>query len=179
VRAGAFGFTGIDKKELLWAAHAHTGRKRKENETVPLFRSKSKDFNLPELRTDFLEEAYDQMELLGFALCSPFDLLAEPMPEHFKAADLPSKIGEVVVTVGYLVTVKNTKTADGKLMQFGTFLDAEGQWLDTVHFPPVAARFPFRGRGIYSIKGRVSEEFGAISVEVVGLEKLAINGVER
>ena len=42
-----------------------------------------------------------------------------------------------------------------KLMYFGTFLDRDGDFIDTVHFPPVAAKYPFRGKGIYKITGKV------------------------
>ena len=56
-------------------------------------------------------------------------------------------------------------------MDFGTFIDRDGEFLDTVHFPPVAKKYPFRGRGIYRIVGRVVEEFGFYSIEVVSMEK--------
>ena len=59
-------------------------------------------------------------------------------------------------------------------MQFGTFLDEDGDFIDTVHFPPVAARYPFRGKGIYQIIGKVLEEFDCITVEVTQLQRLAI-----
>ena len=51
-------------------------------------------------------------------------------------------------------------------MNFGTFIDSEGQFIDTVHFPPVAAKYPFRGRGIYAITGKVTNEFNFLSIEV-------------
>jgi len=51
-------------------------------------------------------------------------------------------------------------------MNFGTFIDFEGQFIDTVHFPPVAAKYPFRGRGVYAITGKVVSEFGFLSIEV-------------
>ena len=74
--------------------------------------------------------------------------------------------GAVVTIVGYLITAKNTSTADGKRMFFGTFLDRKGEWLDTVHFPPIAAKYPFRGRGIYEIRGKVGIEFDCCNIEV-------------
>jgi DNA polymerase-3 subunit alpha len=57
-------------------------------------------------------------------------------------------------------------------MYFGTFIDREGYFLDTVHFPPVAAQYHWRGRGIYHIRGKIMEEFGAISIEASYLQKL-------
>ena len=59
-------------------------------------------------------------------------------------------------------------------MHFGTFIDREGHFIDTVHFPPVASKFPFRGRGIYTIKGKVLEEFDCITIEVISMYKLAV-----
>jgi hypothetical protein len=56
-------------------------------------------------------------------------------------------------------------------MHFGTFLDRDGYFFDTVHFPRVAEQFPFRGRGVYQVKGKVSEEFGSYSIEVAWMEK--------
>ena len=76
--------------------------------------------------------------------------------------------------MGYLVTAKNTKTANKKVMHFGNFLDIDGYFIDTVHFPIIAAQFPFRGKGVYSITGIVKEEFGCISIEVQRMERLAI-----
>jgi DNA polymerase-3 subunit alpha len=70
------------------------------------------------------------------------------------------------------VTVKNTKTTNGKLMQFGTFVDREGGWIDTVHFPPVVSRMPFRGKGCYLIAGKVVEEFGYATIEVGSMQRL-------
>ena len=58
------------------------------------------------------------------------------------------------------------------MMQFGTFVDAHGEWIDTVHFPPVVARYPFRGKGCYWIEGKTVEEFGYVTVEVTYLQKL-------
>ncbi len=44
-------------------------------------------------------------------------------------------------------------------MNFGTFYDSQGTFFDMVHFPEIAGRYPFRGRGFYAIKGRVAEDF--------------------
>ena len=101
-------------------------------------------------------------------------MLAEPLLEHAVARQLPQLVGQEVTVVGYQVTVKPTKSKKGQRMFFGTFLDAEGEWLDTVHFPPVAEKFPFRGRGVYAVRGTVSEEFGCISVEAQWMEKLPV-----
>jgi hypothetical protein len=64
-------------------------------------------------------------------------------------------------------------------MHFGTFFDCKGQFFDTVHFPQVAKKFPFRGYGIYLITGKVVEEFGFASLEVERMEKLPIKKDSR
>ncbi|HHC80967.1 MAG TPA: hypothetical protein ENK46_13880, partial [Flavobacteriia bacterium] len=49
-----------------------------------------------------------------------------------------------------------------------------GDFIDTVHFPPVAAKYPFRGRGVYMITGKVVEEFNCITIEVNAMYRLAM-----
>jgi DNA polymerase-3 subunit alpha len=88
------------------------------------------------------------------------------------AAELMQKLGKRVHLVGYVVTTKDTRTIDGKPMHFGTFYDRVGDVFDTVHFPNIAMKYPFRGRGFYSIRGKVVEDFGVNMVEVNFMEKL-------
>jgi len=77
-----------------------------------------------------------------------------------------------VAIVGYLITRKPTRTSSGETMSFGTFLDIDGHWLDTVHFADSFKRYPFRGPGCYLIRGKVVEEYGFISVEVNQMYRL-------
>jgi DNA polymerase-3 subunit alpha len=88
------------------------------------------------------------------------------------AASLPDCIGRMVVMVGYYVTRKEIRTVKGELMNFGTWLDREGFFFDTVHFPNFLKGSPFRGRGVYRIEGRAVEEYGFASIEVVKMERL-------
>jgi error-prone DNA polymerase len=64
-------------------------------------------------------------------------------------------------------------------MHFGTFLDYEGEFFDTVHFPASLKQYPFRGPGIYLILGKVVEEFGFPSVEVEKMAKLPVKSDPR
>jgi hypothetical protein len=50
----------------------------------------------------------------------------------------------------------------------------EGNWLDTVHFPEIAKRYPFRGKGIYKIYGRVIIEYNCVTIEAEFMEKCGI-----
>ncbi len=173
IRVGAFRFTEHNKKELLWQAHFLLGNTGKSAPERHLFPAPKRSFNLPELTIDAFEDAFDEMELLGFALADPFLLLRDDPGFPLCVRDLPQHLGKIVTLLGYLVTVKNTKTSKGDRMNFSTFLDREGAFLDTVHFPPVARAYPFRGRGIYRITGKVVEEFQYYTLEVVQMEKEA------
>jgi DNA polymerase-3 subunit alpha len=121
-----------------------------------------------------LEDAFEQMELLGYPLCSPYKLLSEKAENWIRARDLVHFIDQEVSIDGYLVTTKRTSTSGKKTMFFGTFLDADGDFIDSVHFPPVAARYPFRGKGIYRLTGVVMEEFGCLTLEIRRMERLPI-----
>jgi DNA polymerase-3 subunit alpha len=90
-----------------------------------------------------------------------------------RAQDLPQQLGKIVQAHCYLVTVKYTRTVKGEVMNFGTFLDREGEWIDTVHFPPTVKKYPFKGRAIYRIEGKVVEEFGFYSLEVQRMQRMA------
>ena len=57
-------------------------------------------------------------------------------------------------------------------MHFGTFFDAGGEFIGTIHFPQSAEQYPFKGRGVYLMKGRIVEEFGFPSVDVEKMVKL-------
>lgn len=173
IRIGGFRFTGIPKKELLWKAHFSLFKESRLYEQKKLFYPKAQHYKLPALKTSELEAAFDEIELLGFPLGSPFALLEDKPKNKILAKDLPQFLNKSVDILGYMVTVKHTSTSGKKRMYFGTFLDQMGHFIDTVHFPPVAARYPFRGKGIYMLTGRVVCEFGFYSLEIQSMEKLA------
>ena len=174
IKINAFRFTGKNKRELLWAAYLQTNKTPKEEHVPTLFQPKKISYKTPELKSSELENAFDEYELLGFPLCNPFDLLANPKKNTLKANQLLHYKNRVVTIEGYLVATKNTATSNGKSMHFGTFLDRNGDFIDTVHFPPIAAKFPFRGKGIYSITGKITEEFECVTIEVISMYHQAI-----
>ena len=171
VRINAFKTTGINRRSLLWKAYYHSHHQKPKVEQQELFTKTSKNFEFPKFEISVLEDAFDQIELLGFPLSSPFILLETPC-NSITSKDLAKYTSKRISITGYLITAKRTKTTNGKEMFFGTFLDIEGDWIDTVHFPPIAARFPFRGKGIYTIIGKVVEEFGFQTIEVESMERL-------
>ena len=174
LKIDAFRFTGVNKRELLWEARLKISNVTFEEHVNTLFKTERINYKTPKLTSSQLENAFDEIELLGFPLCNPFELLEKPLKTQFKANDLPSCIGKIVTIEGYLVTTKNTSTKNNKIMHFGTFLDRDGDFVDTVHFPPVASKYPFRGKGVYKIIGKVLEEFDCINIEVVSMYKLAV-----
>ena len=174
VRVDAFQFIDVDKRTLLWRAYYASNHATKTSSRTPtLFTLDLKKFELPEFTITEKEIAFDQIELLGFPLSNPFGLLKEKPTVLSLASHMKDFINKEFAICGYLVTVKNTTTIHKQRMQFGTFLDLHGHWIDTVHFPPAAARFPFRGKGVYLLRGQVSEEFGFITLEVNYMERLA------
>lgn len=180
IRIGAFRALDKPKQTLLWEAHhilkGHKKTAVQSSVLTNLFKENvvTTNYRVPVLIQDPLEEAFDQIELLGFPLCDPFLLADEPMENGTYAQELEEKLGHFVVAYGYLVTVKNTKTTKGDRMNFATFIDRNGDFFDSVHFPNVSSQFPFRGKGLYRIQGRVVEEFGFHSIEASALYKLAI-----
>lgn len=68
--------------------------------------------------------------------------------------------------VGDFVTDKTVRTKYGDYMKFGTFLDVNGDFFDTVHFSKSLKAYPLRGNGIYLLEGKVVMEFGCPAIEV-------------
>jgi DNA-directed DNA polymerase III PolC len=175
IQIGALRFTGKNKKELLWQANFIQKKSNNHTSVNALFPSKPIEFTLPELAQHPLDDAMDELELLGFPMCNPFELVADTQPV-IPAAKLPEYVGKPISVLGYLVTMKPSRTLKGENMFFGTFTDAAGNWLDTVHFPGSAAKFPLQGRGYYRMTGLVMEEFGVYNLNVHHMVKVGIKG---
>jgi len=140
-----------------------------------LFRQPEKKFHLPKLEQSRLEDAYDEIEFLGFPVSmSAFDLLKTSFRGEIMAEDMLKNKGKKVRMVGNLVTIKNVKTVNREWMHFGAFLDAKGEFFDTVHFPRSLKDYPFRGYGVYLILGKVEEEMGFPSLTVEKMAKLPV-----
>lgn len=180
IRIGAFRFTGKGKKELMWDAHFMLSQSKKTSPTPNLFEVEVKEFTIPELWSHELEDAFDEMEYLGFLLSTtPFALLKEIPDLPLRAKDIPAHIGQEVSMLVYLVTTKYTQTTkDHASMNFGTWYDRDGEWVDTVHFPDSAMKYPFRGPGCYIIKGKPMNDFGFITIDVSYMERLPMRDME-
>jgi len=172
IKSGAFRFTAKSKKELMWAQLVNTKVEREYN-SKPMFKEHHKEFVLPPLRSDRIEDAYDEMELIGFPVSiTRFDMLKTTYRGDTHAKELLSKLGQTVRMVGDLVVIKYVHTVKGQWMHFGCFFDHKGDFFDTVHFPDSLTKYPFTGYGVYLIEGKVVEEFGFPMVEVRKLGRL-------
>ncbi len=204
IRIGAFRFTGRSKHELMWEKNAVFNPKEGYEATPDLFPETYESPLLPSsVRRSFSvvgsplslshaehsrsaltptpDQAFDEIELLGFPLCSPFDLLAEDTAycDGVVRAQFPKHLDRVVQILGYYVCRKEVRTVNGQLMAFGTWLDRDGHFFDTTHFPNFLSRHPFSGKGVYCIEGKIVEEFGFHSLEVISLKRLPFRKDER
>ena len=210
IRIGAFRFTGRSKSELLWEKNAVFNPRRRRECSLDLFAraEPEHDFRLdqtpnhrPGHRLDArqLDQAFDELELLGFPLCSPFWLVAEarptieearpaaanswdlavkpctrdPAPSHEVANPLlETRENGSLTLLAYFVCDKVVPTVKGDRMSFGCWLDERGRYFDSVHFPDVYLRYPFRGPGVYRLQGIVTREFDFPGLEVRRMERL-------
>lgn len=175
IRLDALRFTGKSKKELLWEVHNYLGNKIKTRTLAELFIMPSKHYQLPDLESSELEDLYMELELLGYPLTQDmFSLLKTKFRGETTTSNLHKHIGQTIKLVGNYVAEKTVHTKNNKKMWFGTFLDAEGNFFDTIHFSNNTPFYPFRGKGCYLIQGKVVEEFGFSSIEVLQFAKLPI-----
>lgn len=180
IRVGAFRFTQKTKAELLWEVYMLLGKKQPRSQIESLFKPAVNHYRLPQFTHENVEDAYDEIELIGFPLTmSFFDLLQTNYRGAVKSPDLSSFLGQRIRMLGQLVTIKYVKTIKKEYMNFGTFLDFEGRFFDTVHFPNSLKFYPFRGDGMYLILGKVVQEFGFASIEVEKMAKMPLTSDPR
>lgn len=172
IRINAFRSLSKNKQALKWQAHLFYKKSKVVEHQTLLFQQETKQYELPTFHVNELEQSFEELDLLGFPLCNPFDLLESPIQNQIAVKDLKQYHGQFITLYGYLITVKTTRTKRGDLMNFGTFQDYAGEVFDTVHFPPSIKAYPFRGRGVYQLRGKVTQEFDYYSLEVVQQVKL-------
>ncbi len=89
------------------------------------------------------------------------------------STELPRHVGKYVLMAGMLTTAKPVHTIKDEPMEFATFDDGHGL-IETVLFPRV---YRERGhvlfdQGPFLFRGKVEEEFGAVTVTVTHLDRL-------
>jgi DNA polymerase III alpha subunit len=175
IRINAFRFTGKAKKQLLWEAHLILGKSRSKPAAKALFHAPCQEYTFPNLAHKPIEDAYDELELLGFTVSvSPFDMLRTAFRGETPVKNLIAHVGKQIRMLGYFVANKQVRTIKGGNMNFGTFLDVNSDFFDTTHFPDQLRNYPFRGTGVYLIAGKVVEEFGFPSIEVEKMARLPV-----
>lgn len=175
IRINSFRFTGKLKSNLLWEAHLYLKRHKTKFSVNALFQSSPKAYKLPPLEKNALEDAYDEMELMGFPVSMTyFDLLVTKFRGEVMAKKMINHIGKKVRMLGLLVTIKYVRTVKREMMHFGTFIDSAGEFFDTTHFPNSLKNNKFQGHGVYLVYGRIDEEFGHPSLTVEKMAKMPI-----
>ena len=171
---GAFRFTGRQKHELLIEARFLLGKNHHRNKTKSLFDEPQKDYQLPVIHKNAFEDAFDEIEILGFPVShSIFDLLKTKYRGHVMVKDLLDYHKKEVKMLAYLISRKHVPIESGS-MYFGTWIDAEGQYFDTAHFPDSLTRFPFREGGIYLLLGIVEVDYHFPTVTITKMAKMPL-----
>jgi len=58
------------------------------------------------------------------------------------------------------------------IMYFGTWVDANGDYFDTAHFPDCLERYPFQGGGCYLLLGTVEVDFHFPTITITKMAKM-------
>ncbi len=179
---------GWTRPMMLWAIDAEVGEKGKRGNgetdggtaaaASPLLRfSASPAVSLPalkEYRPDRRRQT--EYELLGFTTDShPMALYRELVGRLriVPSTELERHVGQSVLCAGMLTTSKHVATRQDEPMEFATFDDGHGL-IESVLFPEIFRR---RGHVLYDqgpfvFRGKVEQEFGAISVTITSLDRL-------
>ncbi len=175
IRCNAFRFLGVGKKELLWEAHLLLSGNPGRRESLSLFEMNPARPLLPKLESSPLEDVYDEIELLGFPVSALlFDLAKSDFRGDTTARDMHKFVGKTIRMVGDFVTDKTSRTRHKEYMKFGTFLDVNGDFFDTVHFPPSLKKYPLSGTGLYLLEGKLTADFGCPAMEIIRCGKMPL-----
>ncbi|MDR6546495.1 DNA polymerase-3 subunit alpha [Chryseobacterium rhizosphaerae] len=169
---GAFRFTGVPKNELLLKARVLLGDFKPERRFETLFEEPVKEFKFPELKRNIFEDAFDEIEILSFPVsCTPFDLLQTKYRGTVMASELVNHHKKEVKMLAYLISRKHVPTKRGT-MYFGTWVDVNGEYFDTAHFPDCLEKFPFQGGGCYLLLGIVEVDFHFPTITITKMAKM-------
>mgnify|MGYP001563355983 CR=1 FL=1 len=174
VRIDGFRFTGKSKTQLLWEAIFKLNATKQKTKQSQLFKIQHKKYELPKLEPHWIENVYDQIELLGFTIHNYFKLVAETYLPSIKAKQMIDFTNQNVLIYGLLVTTRYNKTSQGKLMRLSTFIDREGNYFDAVHFADVVNLYPINGIGIYACYGKINNRYDFYSMNIITSKKMRI-----
>jgi error-prone DNA polymerase len=158
--------------QLLYKARVYCGaRSRYEDE--PLYGRTPADERIspPPMRDiPYRQKMKNEIEVFGFIVSvhpMSYYRTALRMEDTVFARDLGGLVGRRVRVAGIMITAKTVRTRDERLMQFISFED-ETAIYETVFFPQQYKRFArvLSSHGPYVLTGKVTEEFGVISLNV-------------
>lgn len=169
---GAFRFTGKQKHELLIETRFLLAGNRPSFKHLTLLEEPQKEYTLPKVQRHPLEDAFDEIEILGFPVSvSTFDLLQTKYRGSVMAKDLTKYHKKQVKMLAYLISRKHVPTKRGTMF-FGTWIDAEGEYFDTAHFPDNLSQYPFQGGGCYLLLGTVEVDFHFPTITILKMAKM-------
>lgn len=169
---GAFRSTGKAKNELLVTARRIMMHFKPEHRQPMLLPEPVSEYKLPELKRSPFEDAFDEIELLGFPISvTPFNLLKTSYRGSVMACDLIKYHKKQVKMLAYLVSRKHVPTKMGA-MYFGTWIDANGEFFDTAHFTGSLKQYPFKGGGCYLLLGTVEVDYHFPTITISKMEKM-------
>src|SRR5918993_1577020 len=112
------------------------------------------------------------MEILGFTLTNPFELVDDDPEKYTPASRMSEFAGAYITVLAYFIARKGVVTKNRDQMFFGTFVDSRLDWIDTVHFPDSARDYPLHTGGFYRISGKVTEDFGVFTLEAAKMVRV-------
>jgi error-prone DNA polymerase len=180
IHAGAFDTLrkGISRAELLWELACWIKFRQNPEKPRGLF-DRAIPIKKPHLPDDCQKETLRrEYAVLGFLSDRhPMVLFSDAVNRLgvVKARDLNSFSGRRVTMAGLLITGKVVHTKHGDPMEFLTFEDETGL-VETTFFPDAHSRFCAlldRSRP-FVLKGKVDEDFGAVTLTVDHVAPLAI-----
>ncbi|PVH25240.1 DNA polymerase III subunit alpha [Sphingobacterium corticibacter] len=170
---GALRFTGKSKSELLVHARLLLVSFKPQTQQPVLLHEPAREYTLPKLERSAFEDAFDEIELLGFPTsCSPFDLLQTRYRGTIMVNELTQHHKKQVKMLAYLISRKHVPTKRGT-MYFGTWVDVQGNYFDTAHFPDCLAEYPFKGGGCYLLLGTVEVDYHFPTITIHKMAKMA------
>lgn len=169
---GAFRFTGKTKNQLLVLVSLLLNNYKPENRSLMLLQEPAKEFKLPVLERSIFEDAFDEIELLSFPIsCTVFDLLQTRHRGDVLVKDLLLYHKRQVRMLAYLISTKQVPTKKGN-MYFGTWIDHQGAYFDTAHFPDSLIKYPFQGGGCYLLLGTVEIDYHFPTITILKMAKM-------
>jgi len=108
---GVFRFTGKQKHELLIESRFLLGTHKAVFRHLTLLEEPQKDYQLPTIERNPFEDAFDEIEILGFPVSfSPFDLLQTRYRGSVMAKNLIKYHKKQVKMLAYLISRKHVPT---------------------------------------------------------------------